>query len=458
MSHYDVLIIGSGSAGQTVALACAKAGKRVAVVDRLPFGGTCSLRGCEPKKVLLAAAEATGRTSALRGHGLVGSCRIDWPVLMQRKRDHIDAVPQRTEAWMAEAGITTLHGTARFTAPATVEVDGTPVTAEAIVVASGARPMPLGIEGEEHVLTSTDFLSLPQMPASVAFIGGGYISFELSRLAQLAGARTTIAHRSPQVLKGFDPGLADQLATRYRALGITVLVDEPVARVEKRADGRFAVVRAGAGAAEAAGGPAAAPPLVVDAVFHGAGRVPDLADLDLAAGGVDATARGVSVDAHLRSVSNPRVWSCGDACAEGAPLTPVAAAQGEVVASGILGEPRVFDGSLTPSVVFSDPPLALVGLGAEAADADDSLEVRAFDMSGWFTQTRVGNTAAGAKLVVERDTGRIRGAHLLGVGADDVINVFAIAIRSGLTLEDLRGVTWSYPTLSYDINYLSGRY
>jgi glutathione reductase (NADPH) len=447
MAHYDVLIIGSGSAGQTVAAACAKAGKSVAVVDRLPFGGTCALRGCEPKKVLLAASEAIGRTSALRGHGIVGSWSVDWPVLMQRKRDHIDAVPQRTLAWMADAGIATLHGTARFTAPDTVEVDGVPVTAEAIVIASGARPMPLGIEGEEHVLTSTDFLSLPQMPESAAFIGGGYISFEFARLAQLAGAKATIVHRSAQVLKGFDPVLANALARRYRSLGVDVLVNEPVERVEKLADGRFSIP-----------GSAGAEPLVVEAVFHGAGRVPDIADLDLAAGDIDATPRGVSVDAHLRSASNPRVWSCGDACAAGAPLTPVAGAQGQIVAAGILGKPQLFDDSATPSVIFSDPPLARVGLGAEAADTDDSLEVRAFDMSTWFTQTRVGNTAAGAKLVVERDTGVIRGAHLLGVGADEVINVFVLAIRSGATLDDLRGVTWSYPTLAYDINYLSGRY
>jgi glutathione reductase (NADPH) len=297
------------------------------------------------------------------------------------------------------------------------------------------------------VLTSNDFLSLAEMPESVAFIGGGYISFEFARLAQLAGAKATIVHRSPQVLKGFDPVLANALARRYRSLGIDVLVDEPVERVEKLADGRFAIP-----------GSAAAGPLEVDAVFHGAGRVPDIADLDLAAGGVDATAHGVSVDAHLRSTSNPRVWSCGDACAAGAPLTPVAGAQGQIVAAGILGEARVFDDSATPSVAFCDPPLARVGLGAEAADTDDSLEVRAFDMSSWFTQTRVGNTAAGAMLVLERESGRIRGAHLLGEGADEVINVFVLAIRSRATLEDLRGVTWSYPTLAYDINYLSGRY
>ena len=445
MAYYDVLIIGSGSAGQTVAAACAKAGRSVAVVDRLPFGGTCSLRGCEPKKVLLAGSEAAGRTSALEGHGVTGTCRIDWPALMQRKRDYVDPIPERTISWMHDMGIATLRGTARFVAGDTVAVEGEPIHAAAIVIATGARPVELGIAGEEYVMTSSDFLSLEEMPASVAFIGGGYISFEFARLAQLAGARVSILHRSRQVLKGFDPTLADALAARYRVLGIDVLVDAPVQGVERLADGRV-TISTPSGVVEAA------------AVFHAAGRVPDLVDLDLGAGGVDYSRRGVSVDAHLRSTSNPIVWSAGDAAGVGAPLTPVAGAQGQVVAAGILGEPTEFDDSATPSVVFSDPPLARVGVDTEQAAFDERLEVRSFDMSDWFTQTRVGNTAAGARLVIERETGLIKGAHLLGIDADETINVFALAIRFGITVEDLRTITWSYPTLAYDINYLTGRY
>lgn len=283
------------------------------------------------------------------------------------------------------------------------------------------------------------------MPAEVAFIGGGYISFEFARLAQLAGAKVTIVHRSSQVLKGFDPDLADMLADRYRSLGIGIVLDSPVERVERTASGRISVVAAD-GAIE------------VDEAFHGAGRMPDLDDLHLDAGGVDYTRRGVTVDASLRSTSNPRVWSAGDAAVIGAPLTPVAGAQGEVVAAGILGRQAVFDDSSTPSVVFSDPPLARVGMGAAEAAADERLEFRAFDMSGWFTQTRVGNTAAGARLVIDRESGTVKGAHLLGVEVEEIINVFALAIRFGITVEDLKTVTWSYPTLAYDINYLTGRY
>ncbi len=445
MQHYDVLIVGSGAAGQTVATDCAKAGKRVAVVDRLPFGGTCALRGCIPKKMLLAAAEAVTRTDALTGEGVTGTCGVEWPAIMKRTQAYIGDTTTKTLSWMREMGITTLAGTARFTSPDTMEVDGVAVTAAAIVLASGARPIDLGIEGKDSVLSSTDFLSLERMPDEIAFIGGGYISFEFARLAQLAGAKVTIIHRSGQVLEGFDPTLADSLSARYRALGIDVMTDASVDRVERLGTGRLLVVTPGR-------------TVEVDAVFHGAGRAPDLDDLNLTAGGVEYSRRGVTVGASLRSVSNPLVWSAGDAAAIGTPLTPVAAAQGQVVAAGILGTPAVYDDSATPSVVFCDPPLARVGLDAGDAEGDERLEVTSFDMSAWYTQTRVGNTAGGARLVLDRDSGAIRGAHILGVDADEIINVFALAIRFGITIGDLQTMTWSYPTFGYDINYLSGRY
>ena len=445
MQHYDVLIVGSGAAGQTIAAACAKAGKRVVVVDRVPFGGTCALRGCIPKKMLLAAAEAVTRTDWLAGEGVTGTCRVDWPAIMKRTQAYIGDTPTKTLSWMSDMGITTLAGTARFTSPDTLEIDGVPMTAAAIVIASGAHPIDLGIDGKDHVLSSTDFLSLERMPDEVAFIGGGYISFEFARLAQLAGAKVTIIHRSRQVLQGFDATLADALTARYRALGIDVMTDSPVERVERLDTGRLSVVTPER-------------TVEVDAVFHGAGRAPDLDDLDLSVGQVDHTSRGVTVDASLRSVSNPLVWSAGDAAAIGTPLTPVAAAQGQVVAAGILGTPAAYDDSATPSVVFSDPPLARVGLDAGDAEGNEQLEVTSFDMSAWFTQTRVGNTAGGARLVLDRDTGAIRGAHILGVGADEIINVFALAIRFGITIDDLKTMTWSYPAFAYDINYLIGRY
>jgi len=211
MPGYDVVVIGSGTAAQNVAPRCAQEGLRVAVVDHLPYGGTCGQRGCDPKKVLLAAAEAVSRARGLDGRGLVGSPTIDWPSLIARKRTFTEPVPERIEGWMRNAGAETLHGTARLRSAHEVQVESRTLEAAEVVVAVGARPADLGIPGEELVTTSTEFLELEDLPPRAAFIGGGYITFEFAWLARMAGATVSILHRSGHVLKGFDQQFAEIL-------------------------------------------------------------------------------------------------------------------------------------------------------------------------------------------------------------------------------------------------------
>jgi glutathione reductase (NADPH) len=434
-------VIGSGTAAQNIVPRCAEAGLRVAVVDRLPYGGTCARRGCDPKKVLLAAAEAVSRARMLSGVGLSGGPSIDWPALMARKRTFTQRVPENVEGWLKRTGAETLHGDASLAARDQVQLAGRTLQAADIVVATGACPMPLGIRGEELVTTSDEFLELDELPPRVAFIGGGYISFEFAWLSRLAGAEVTILHRSARVLKNFDAELTSTLVRRYRDLGIRVFTEAPVSGIHRERGGL--VVESAAGEVRA------------DLVVHGAGRMADVADLGLEKAGADFGRQGVHVDAHLRSVGNPHLWAAGDAADTGMPLTPVASRQGKIVAAGILGEDVTFDGRVTPSVVFSDPPLASVGMSTdEAASLGDAVAVKRSDMSGWFTQRRLGHTAAAAATITEVGSGRILGAHLLGANAEELVNVFALAIRHGMTAEDLAAVTWAYPTAASDISYI----
>jgi glutathione reductase (NADPH) len=440
---YDVVVIGSGTAAQNVAPRCAQEGLRVAVVDRLPYGGTCAQRGCDPKKVLLGPAEAVSRARGLDGDGLTGRPRVDWPALVARKRTFTEPVPERIESWFRGEGIETLHGDARLRDAHTLEVDGRVLEARDLVIATGARPLDLGIPGAGLVTTSAEFMELDRLPPRVVFIGGGYISFEFAWLAQAAGAEVTVLHRSAHVLKGFDPQLADQLVERYRSLGIDVRVDAPVHEVTRRGDAL--VVGGDAGEIEA------------DLVVHGAGRVADLGGLGLEDAGIEAGPRGVRVDEHLRSTSDPHVWAAGDAADKGLPLTPVASKEGKVVAAGILGDDVAYDGSAVPSVCFSDPPLAAVGMSAaEAAERGDAVHVERADSSAWFSQRRVGQTHAGMAVITDAGSGRLLGAHLLGVNADEVVNVLALAIKHGLTADDLTAMTWSYPTVTSDLPYVLG--
>lgn len=440
--HYDVIVIGTGVTGQTAAEELAEAGLSVLAIDRREFGGTCSLRGCEPKKVMYSVVEAAERARAESGNGLIGDVCIDWSELIAFKRTFTDPAPAAIEAAITGFGGETLHGSARFRDADTMEVAGAAYTAEHIVIASGAKPADLGISGAELVLTSEQFMSADAIGPRVVFIGGGYISFEFAHMAAAAGAAVTIVHRGGQVLGGFDPRLANELARGYRLAGIDVRTNAPVAGVDSVADGLSVGLSDG-------------DRIACDTVVHGAGRVPDLAELDLDAGSVGFTARGIAVDAHLRSTTNPRVWAAGDCAEAGAPLTPVGIAEARVIVRNILGDDAVFSPAAVPSVVFSDPPLAAVGLTeADAAEQGIEVDVKYSDTSEWVSSRRMGARVGGAKTLVERGSGRIVGAHLLGPHADEMINVFTAAIVGGLTDRQLRSTIWAYPTAGSEIVYL----
>ena len=207
---FDLVVLGTGAGGSTPATKCREAGWRVAVVDDQPYGGTCALRGCDPKKVLVGAAEAVDWHRRMLGQGVEGEANINWPALMRFKRSFTDAVPGRHEGLLQKSGIETLHGHARFVAADSLVVGDRALEARHVVIATGARPRPLAIPGEEHVSTSTDFLELDSLPDRIAFIGAGYISFEFAHLVQRAGAQAFVLGRGTP-LGHFDQDLVASL-------------------------------------------------------------------------------------------------------------------------------------------------------------------------------------------------------------------------------------------------------
>jgi glutathione reductase (NADPH) len=443
MQRFDVIVIGTGVAGQTAAEELAEAGKRVAVIDKRDFGGTCLLRGCEPKKVLWAAAEVVERADGQVGTGPVGTVMLNWPSLIAFKRLFTDTASARISKTLGATGAVAIHGEARFVSEDTLEIDGSHYSAEHFVVATGAVPAPLGVPGEELVIDHEAFMAAENLGAHIVFIGGGMISFEFAHIAAAAGAKVTIVHRSERFLKGFDPNLAEMLATGYREAGIGVRTNAPVAEVRRGSGGLEIELSDGSA-------------IRCDMVVHGAGRIPDLAGLDLESGGIAANQHGIEVDAQMRSVSNPRVFAAGDAAALGPALTPVGIRQARVARANILapGSARFAD-AVIPSVVFGNPPLASIGIGEEEAHAQGlDVDVKLIDRTGWVSSRRTGTRVSGSKTIVERGSGRVLGAHLLGPGAQDLINVFAAAMLGGLTAEQLRLAMWAYPTDSSEIVYL----
>ncbi|GBC81594.1 Glutathione amide reductase [bacterium HR10] len=446
--QFDLIVIGTGTAAATVAYRCRAAGWSVAVIDSRPFGGTCALRGCDPKKVLVGAAEVVDWARRMTGKGIASDgCRIEWSDLMRFKRTFTDPIPENREKRFAQAGIVTVHGRARFVAPTAVAVGDEELAARHVVIATGARPARLGIPGEEFLTTSDEFLELDRLPERIVFVGGGYISFEFAHVAARAGAHVRILHRGARPLKGFDPDLVDQLVRATRDLGIDVRLDTSVEAIERRSGGL--IVKARAGGVEHT--------FEADLVVHGAGRVPDIEDLKLDVAGVASDRRGVLVNEYLQSVSNPAVYAAGDVAASGGPpLTPVAAIEGQVVASNLLeGNHRRPDYTGVPTVVFTIPPLASVGMHEEKAREEGlTFTVKRGDTSGWYSSRRVGMTHSGFKVLVEEGSDRILGAHLLGPHAEEVINLFGLAIRLGLRAADLKRMPYAYPSSSSDVSYM----
>ena len=486
---FDLIVIGTGTAASTTASECRSAGWSVAIIDSLPFGGTCALRGCDPKKVLVEAAKIIDSNQRHENKGITGSggVHIKWSDLIRFKRTFTDAFPKHREDGYINTEIVPFHGHARFIGPTTVKVEvdkdtnnnnNTFLNGKHILIATGSKPINLNVSGSENIITSDQFLELgdDNLPDRIVFVGGGYISFEFAHIAARAGAKVTILHRGKQPLEHFDPDLVNRLVQRSRDIGIDVRLQAAVKSIDKSSsslssmttfngDGRNKLVvyysssSSNISKKNNRNSDEMTSRVEADMVVHGAGREPNINGLDLMdAGGVKYTHRGITVNEYLQSISNPAVYAAGDVAANmGLPLTPVASYDGAVVANNLIkGNTLKSNYNGLPSVVFTIPPLVSVGMQEkEAKDQGLRFKTKYEDTSSWASSRRVGETCAGFKVLVEEDTNRILGAHILGPHAEEIINIFSIAIRLGLTTKDLNNpILYTYPTNSSDIQYM----
>jgi glutathione reductase (NADPH) len=310
-------------------------------------------------------------------------------------------------------------------------------------------PQPLGIPGEEFLCSSTEFLDLPELPRRIVFVGAGYISFEFSHIAARAGANVTLVARKP--LPGFDATLVERLVAHTREIGVDVRLDTEVIGVERvQAGGSFRVTCRKDGTTSS---------VDADLVVHGAGRVPSTARLDVQRGNVRIDDRGaIEVNEYLQSVTNPLVYAAGDVTLPPGklPLTPVAAHEGAIVASNLLrGNTKRPNYVGTPSVVFTIPPLASVGLTEhDARELGVDIRVRSEDTSTWYSNRRTRTPVGAFKTIVDASSDHVLGAHVLGDGADEAINLFSLAIRLGVPSAELKRAIYAYPTSSSDLPYM----
>ena len=442
---YDLIVIGAGMAGINAANKCAAAGWRVAITDELPYGGTCALRGCDPKKILRRGAEIVDAARLLEGKGIdAGNLSINWADLMGHTRGFTDPMPKKMEENLAGNDVETLHSTATFSGPKRLDIDGQGFEARHFLIAAGARPRPMEFPGNQLLIDSTDFLNLDHLPDGVLFVGGGFISFEFAHIAARAGASPIVIDRGERPLKGFDPDLVELLVERSAQAGIDVRRNTAITSIAR--DGSKLKVAVEKGGTEEI--------IEADLVVHGAGRVPELSRLGLDAAGIAHGPKGVTVAGDLQSTSNPAVWAAGDSAdTPGMPLTPVAVFEGKVAASNMVnGNTTVphYDGVAT--VVYTIPELARVGmLETEARAAGLDIDVRHRDTSDWYSNYRIGETTAATKILIDRATDTIVGAHMFGPEYGELINICALAIKLGLTTGQLKSMTASYPSVGSDL-------
>lgn len=442
--EFDLIVIGAGTGGNGVARAAAAAGWKVASVDSLPYGGTCALRGCDPKKMLIAVTEGVDWAHNLKGKGLNAQVAVNWPDMIAFKRTFTDVMPPRIEAGLEKAGITALHGTARFTGRDTVEINGETFRAKQFHIATGARPMSLDIPGEDHLITSTYFLELPELPERIVFVGGGFIAMEFSHISKRAGAKeVTVIEMMDRPLGNFDPDLVAMLVEATADLGIDLQTKAKVLEIHK-SEAAFEVKYET---------PNGTRTVACDLVVHATGRVPNIDDLNLDAAGVEYSRRGIKVSPYMRT-TNPDIFAAGDCADSGPNLTPVSANEGRIVGKNLLAgkDERAVSYPPIPSVVFTLPQVATVGLSETAArDKGLEFETKFKKTGGWYSSMRVGAKRSGFKVLVEKGSGKILGAHLIGPGAEEQINLIAMAMGAGIPANKIKGMIFAYPSYASDL-------
>ncbi len=444
---FDVVIIGGGNGGMGVTVPTRHAGLKVAMLEPAQLGGTCSNRGCTPKKILVAAAHALDEISrADRHHISVGPAKLDWAALIDREKHLIAHIPGSLASAMERRGVHLVRAHGHFVTPNAVRAGGQIYEAENIVIATGSKPRALPFPGAELMITSDDVLSERQQPRDVVFVGGGVIAFEFAHVYARAGTKVTILQAGARFLNKYDADAVKHVLDETRRIGVDVRGSVAVRRIEQAGD-RLRVVFEEDGVERT---------VEADRVVNAAGRDANTEGLDLESGDV-ATDRGRLVhDSHLRSTSNKAVWIVGDALPDTAQLSPLATYEGRIVGQNIAEGPKHRpDYAAIPFCLYTIPSLSSVGLTEEdARDQGIDVHVATNDMHEWLSGRTFNEPLAWSKIISERSTGRIVGAHIIGHGGEDLIHIFAMAMRHGIPTSAFGDMVYAFPTFAADIRHM----
>ncbi len=438
---FDFFVIGAGSGGVRSARIAAGHGARVGIAEEYRVGGTCVIRGCVPKKLLVLGAHfAEDLADAARFGWTIGTHMFDWPTLRDNVLGEVDRLNGIYQSTLDSHGVETLHGRAVLSGPNEVTVGDRTLRAAHVLVATGARPLVPGIPGAELGITSNEVFHLDALPRRAVIVGGGYIANEFAGIFSQLGVEVTLAVRSDTLLRGWDRSLADRLMAISIEKGIQVRLNVAPNRLEQRADGTIDFICKDGRTIE------------TDMVLWAIGRTPNSAGLGLEALGIELAANGaIPVDAASRT-KLPWLHAVGDVT-DRLQLTPIAIREGHALADTLFGaRPWTVDHETVPSAVFSHPPLASVGLTeAQARDRLGSVRVFTSDFRPMKHVLAGRNERALYKLVVDAATDRLVGAHMIGPEAPEILQALAVAVKAGLTKAELDDTVALHPTMAEEL-------
>ena len=438
---FDLFVIGGGSGGVRAArIASAEGNARVALAEESRMGGTCVIRGCVPKKLMVFAASYAGAVEDARGYGWdVRNEGFDWPTFQAKLHAELARLEAAYRITLKNAGVTVFDQRAVVADPHTVQLaDGQRIRAAHILVATGGHPLLPETVQASKVLTSNDIFDLPSLPKSILIVGGGYIACEFACILKGLGVAVTQFYRGAQVLRGFDDEVRGHLAESMRADGIDLHVGTDVISMAEVQRGLR--VKCTNGTEQ-----------VFERVMYATGRAPNTAGLGLAELGVQLGRNGRIVVDEYSQTSVPSIYAVGDVT-DRINLTPVAIREGHAFANTVFrGIPTKADHDLVPSAVFTHPELGAVGLSEESARALGPIEVYATSFRAMQTAFVGRPERVLMKLIVSRETRKVLGCHIVAEHAGELIQLAAIAIRMGATKEDFDRTVAVHPTMSEEL-------
>ncbi|RZT39212.1 glutathione-disulfide reductase [Cupriavidus agavae] len=439
----DLLVIGGGSGGVRAARVAAGHGARVMLVEEHRLGGTCVIRGCVPKKLMVYASRFAAEMQDAAGFGWeIGATRFDWGVLGAAVNREVNRLEALYGGMLERAGVEVVRDRAVFAGPHTVELarSGATIQADHILVATGAVPAgPQDIPGGQWIENSNQFFGWTTQPRRVVIQGAGYIALEFASILRLLGSEVTLVMRGAQVLRGFDGEVRAHLQAALIESGIHIVAEAELARLDRCAATGILSVHLSNGMV-----------LTADAVLGATGRRPNTADLRLGNAGVQADARGAVVVSDQACTTAPGIYAVGDV-ANAAALTPIAIQDGQALADRLFGSGLLPNRSrFTPTAVFTTPEVGTVGHSEEAALAEFPRDIDVFVSRFHPMKARLSGRSGQIlmKLVVHRPTDRVIGAHMVGPEAGELIQLIAAAMQAGTRKADLDATLAVHPTVA----------